>query len=157
MANPAYRDEGYYHSIRCSKNNPQHVYVHQVLDDLNTDIFKSKNQFMVDAIEYYSKSLNHEDLSATAASQRKGKERAENLTVEDLEQLKKEVVDEVMIRVQREVIAILGYAVGNRPVSYVAATAPEAVVKEEKKAEPEINPIVADMASLWAEDFGEEE
>lgn len=57
------KDAGNYHNVRCSVNNPQHVYVHKILNDLNLDIYKSRNQFIIDAIEFYSKSLNQEDLT----------------------------------------------------------------------------------------------
>lgn len=153
MSKAEYRDEGFYFNLRCSRNNPQHVYVGKILGDLNTDIFKSRNQFVMDAIEFYSKSLNQEDLTNTAAMEHMKKER--RLTIADLDAVKKEIHDEVMISVQRDVIAILGYAIGKgqEDRSRVVQTP---VIREEE-TEDVINPVVASMATLWGEEEETEE
>ncbi|MBQ9142528.1 MAG: hypothetical protein IJX63_12200 [Lachnospiraceae bacterium] len=153
MSKTDYRDEGLYFNLRCSRNNPQHVYVSKILGDLNTDIYKSRNQFVMDAVEFYSKSLNQEDLTNNSAMEHIKKER--RLTVEDLEAVKKEIHDEVMISLQRDVIAILGYAIGKGQEDRVR-TVQTPVIKEEE-LENVINPIVADMASLWGADEEETE
>ena len=151
-------DAGNYHNVRCSINNPQHVYVHKVLSDLNLDIFKSRNQFVIDAIEYYSKALNQEDLTNTAAMEFIQNEKL--IKASDLEKLKQDVVEEVMLVVQREVISILAQAVAARtevvrveqPISKSNSDGIEDDTEEET-----FNPIVADMASYWADDEGTEE
>lgn len=146
----AYRDKGMYHSIRCSKDNPQHVNVNRVLSDLNTDIYKSKNQFLIDAVDYYIKMLNEEDLTNTAAMENAKNQRI--LRVKDIEALKQNIIDEVMIGVQREVIAILAQAVANRTDTVrqepVANRLP-IVTEPEPSTEKAVNPIVAQMASFW--------
>lgn len=147
-------DAGNYHNVRCSINNPQHVYVHKVLCDLNLDIFKSRNQFIIDAIEYYSKALNQEDLTNTAAMEYIQKEKLTKET--DLDKLKREVVNEVMGVVQREVIAILAQAVAMRS-EMVRVEQPSSDHKTDATDKETINPIVADMASLWGEDEETEE
>lgn len=99
------KDKGIYHNVRCSMHNKQHVYVHKVLTDLNLSIYKSKNQFIIDAVEHYAKSLNQEDLTNTAAEQyiREGQTK----TSSDTEALKKEIVNEVTVNVQANVISVL--------------------------------------------------
>ncbi|MBO5424504.1 MAG: hypothetical protein J6A25_03240 [Lachnospiraceae bacterium] len=86
-------------------HNKQHVYVHKVLTDLNLSIYKSKNQFIIDAVEHYAKSLNQEDLTNTAAEQhiRAGQTKEGP----DTEALKKEIVNEVTVAVQTNVISVL--------------------------------------------------
>lgn len=100
------KDKGIYHNVRCSMHNKQHVYVHKILTDLNLSIYKSKNQFIIDAVEHYAKSLNQEDLTNTAAEQyiREGQTRGGN---NDTESLKKEIVSEVTVAVQTSVISVL--------------------------------------------------
>ncbi len=99
------KDKGIYHNVRCSMHNKQHVYVHKVLTDLNLSIYKSKNQFIIDAVEHYAKSLNQEDLTNTAAEQyiRAGQSKEGT----DTEALKKEIVNEVTVAVQTNVISVL--------------------------------------------------
>ena len=99
------KDKGIYHNVRCSMHNKQHVYVHKVLTDLNLSIYKSKNQFIIDAVEHYAKSLNQEDLTNTAAEQyiRAGQTKEGP----DTEALKKEIVNEVTVAVQTNVISVL--------------------------------------------------
>lgn len=101
------KDKGIYHNVRCSMHNKQHVYVHKVLTDLNLSIYKSKNQFIIDAVEHYAKSLNQEDLTNTAAEQyiREGQARCGRDT--DTEAMKKEIVNEVTVAVQTNVISVL--------------------------------------------------
>lgn len=147
MANPLYKDKGYYHSVRCSRDNPQHVHVHQILNDLNNEIFKSKNQFIIDAIEFYSKSLNQDELTNAAVLENAGKDK--KVTLGELEILKEEIKAELMIFIQKEVIALLGYVISNRSGEYKLQTQME---QAEKNEEQTVNPIVADMARLWSED-----
>lgn len=142
------RDAGNYHNVRCSRNNPQHVYVHKILCDLNLDIFKSRNQFIIDAVEYYSKSLNQEDLSRTAAMEYiHNSEKKEDL---DIEELKKEIISEVTLAVQTNVIA----ALMNEFVKVSAQRGRIVKTEEHDEYEDEeqaINPVVKDMATLWGE------
>lgn len=99
------KDKGVYHNVRCSMSNKQHVEVHKVLSDLNLDIFKSKNQFIIDAIEYYIKALNQEDLTNTAAMEHIRAGQKEGKT--DMESMKKEIISEVTLAVQTSVISLL--------------------------------------------------
>ena len=40
-------------SVRFNMNNPQHVKINNVLQNLDPNIFKSKNQFIIDACQFY--------------------------------------------------------------------------------------------------------
>ena len=40
-------------SVRLNMNNPQHVKINNVLQNLDSNIFKSKNQFIIDACQFY--------------------------------------------------------------------------------------------------------
>lgn len=143
-----YKDKGNYHSLRCSETNPQHVYVNQLLTDLNLDIFKSKNQFMIDAIDFYAKYLNEQHpMDSPAPDNQQGR----MITEDDLEHIKNDIFNEVMKEVQKEVIAMLGAAISGRqttePVQNVTTTEE---VKETTSFN--INPTVANMAMLWGND-----
>ena len=77
----------------------------------------------------------------------------------DLEKLKQDVVSEVMIAVQREVIAILAHAVANSQNNnqQMYQKQSQEPIEEKTDTKDAINPIVADMASLWGEDEETEE
>lgn len=132
------KDKGIYHNVRCSMHNKQHVYVHKVLTDLNLSIYKSKNQFIIDAVEHYAKSLNQEDLTNTAAEQYIREGQTKNGS--DTEALKKEIVNEVTVNVQANVISVLM----NELAKLKAGTAPKKKFIEEDsydeyEEEPELD------------------
>ena len=49
----AKNDDGFYHTLRLSRRNPNHIRMHQILVDLDKSVYKSQNQFIVDAVEFY--------------------------------------------------------------------------------------------------------
>lgn len=130
------KDKGIYHNVRCSMNNKQHVYVHKILSDLNLSIYKSKNQFIIDAVEHYAKSLNQEDLTNTAAEKhiREGLARCGN---DDPEALKKEIVNEVTVAVQTNVISVLMTELAKLKVGI--GTKQKFIEEDDYDAEPEFD------------------
>ncbi len=94
------------HNLRLNLDNPQHQKINKVLQDLNPDIFKSKNRFLVDAVEMYIDSFEKEDL--TQEERRKKAQRQEYISREDLEEIKKEIGYELLTEVRNEVIKLLG-------------------------------------------------
>lgn len=48
------------HTCRFNVKNPQHKKINEVLANLNTDVCKSKSQFMIDAIEFYINNFGKE-------------------------------------------------------------------------------------------------
>ncbi len=143
-----YKDKGNYHSLRCSETNPQHVYVNQLLTDLNLDIFKSKNQFMIDAIDFYAKYLNEQHpMDSLDSDNPQGR----MITEDDLERIKNDIFNEVMKEVQKEVIAMLGAAISGRQTAETVQniTTTEAVKETDSF---NVNPKVANMAMLWGND-----
>ena len=94
-----------YHNVRLNLDNEQHCRIHKVLAELNTEIHKSVNQFIVDAVDYYIRSLNDESLVKGAGEQKK---EAGYITREDLDGIRSELKNEV----KNEIILLLGAALG---------------------------------------------
>ena len=94
-----------YHNVRLNLDNEQHCRVHKILAELNTEIHKSVNQFIVDAVDYYIRSLNDESLVKGAGEQKK---EAGYITREDLDGIRSELKNEV----KSEIIMLLGAALG---------------------------------------------
>lgn len=101
-----------YHNVRLNLDNEQHCRVHKILAELNTEIHKSVNQFIVDAVDYYIRSLNDESLVKMAEGQKK---EAGYITREDLDGIRSELRNEV----KSEIIMLLGAALGAGTVRVV--------------------------------------
>ena len=86
-------------------DNEQHCRIHKVLAELNTEIHKSVNQFIVDAVDYYIRGLNDESLVKGAGEPKK---EAGYITREDLDGIRSELKNEV----KSEIIMLLGAALG---------------------------------------------
>lgn len=139
------KDNGFYHNLRCSRNNPQHVYVNKILEDLNLDIYKSKNQYIIDAVEYYSRMLNQDDLTVTAAVEKARQEGV--VTQKDLDAIKREISNQVKQEVQQQVIVLLGAVISGRN-----AVIPSVNTKTEQEEEFEqVDETVAGLAADWAD------
>ena len=103
-----------YHNVRLNLDNEQHCRVHKVLSELNTEIHKSVNQFIVDAVDFYIRSLNDESLVKDAAEQKKN---AGYISRDDLDSIRAELKSEV----KNEIIMLLGAALGAGGVRVAAA------------------------------------
>ena len=143
---PNRRDTGNYHNLRLSSNNPQHIRVDQILSDLNLDIYKSKNQFMVDAIETYVKLMNQDDLTIKATIEKSRKESF--ISRQDLEVIKREISDEVVKMVQKEVISMLGIALAAKQ-AVVSTGIDNKVVNEIGETGEEVSEAVRNLAGVW--------
>ena len=94
-----------YYNVRLNLDNEQHCRIHKVLAELNTEIHKSVNQFIVDAVDYYIRSLNDESLVKGAGEPKKD---AGYITRDDLDGIRSELKNEV----KSEIIMLLGAALG---------------------------------------------
>ena len=90
-------------TFRLNMDNPQHVKINEVIKRLNPKIYKSKNQFLIEAALFYIEHYGEEDL-AEAQFQNV----PEYIQREDLEDIKTEMVAAAMTEARKEVIRILG-------------------------------------------------
>lgn len=137
-----------YHNVRLNLDNEQHCRIHKVLAELNTEIHKSVNQFIVDAVDYYIRSLNDESLVKEAG---KPKKDAGYISREDLDSIRSELKNEV----KNEIIMLLGAALGGG-VARVAEggmgrMVMETVAKEteEHRKEETADPIMMELVDDW--------
>lgn len=126
------------HSMRLNLRNEQHLRVHNVLKDLNPNIHKSANQFMVNAMDFYIRSFENETLTNEAVNRKQG-ERV-YITNEDLEEVRKEMRSEM----KDEIIRILGVAlVGGQMISIPSK-------KQEVSTEKlEEDTLMSELVSKW--------
>ena len=94
-----------HYNFRLNYDNPRHVDIIDVLDDLNLRVHKSKNNFICNAIEYYVAALDRGNLTNKAREKREA-EKAQLVTKKDLERFREEIFTELY----REVFRVLGSA-----------------------------------------------
>lgn len=95
------------HSLRLNLRNEKHLRVEKALEQINPKIFKSLNEFMIDAIDFYIKYLDGENIAIRAD---KGLQDIQWATKEELEEMK-QVIEK---NVREEVIQLLGMALSSQ-------------------------------------------
>jgi len=132
-------------SVRLNMNNPQHVKINEVIQNLDPKIFKSKNQFIIDALQFYIDNYGRE----TFVVKKKEKERAEYIRSEDIEDIKAEVIEAATSEARKEVIRLLGGVISGMNVAQPIVRP----VIEEKEEEPDNDVMndedVAGLAMGW--------
>ena len=91
-------------TIRLNMHNPDHVLINNVIQNLDPKIFKSKNQFILDACKFYIDNYGSE----TFIARKKDNERAEYIRSADIEDIKAEVIEAAINEARKEVIRLLG-------------------------------------------------
>ena len=132
-------------SVRLNMNNPQHVKINEVIQNLDPKIFKSKNQFIIDALQFYIDNYGRE----TFVVKKKEKERAEYIRSEDIEDIKAEVIEAATSEARKEVIRLIGGVISGMNVAQPIVRP----VIEEKEEEPDNDVMndedVAGLAMGW--------
>lgn len=142
----ARNDDGMYHNFRLSRRNPIHIRINDILSDLNKDVYRSKNQFIADALEYYINALENDTI--TNSENIKKKHKKEYVTKCELELIKASIKNEVVKEVQKEIIAILGNFSGNMAKGIVADN-----LKTIDKDNDDLNEntTLLGLAEMWGE------
>ena len=131
-------------SVRLNMNNPQHVKINEVIQNLDPKIFKSKNQFIIDALQFYIDNYGREAF----VIKKKEKERAEYIRSEDIEDIKAELIEAATSEARKEVIRLLGGVISgmNVPQTIVRAVSEE---HEEETEDVMDDEDVAGLAMSW--------
>ena len=93
--------------IKKSDVNPAHVNINKVLSELDMDIFKSKNQFFIDAATYYIEHFGREVLTEP-----KEKKEPQFISTEEMavieERIRQEAREEARQEANKEVMSMVG-------------------------------------------------
>ncbi len=138
-----------YHSLRLNMDNEQHQRVEKVLADLNTEIHKSVNKFIVDSIDFYIRSLDGENLVAQPGK----KKEKEYLTKEDFAGICADIREQA----RDEVVRMLGMALAGSRAPAVTAVLQNVSAGTENmegtgnrgRLGTEEDHIMAELASGW--------
>ena len=141
------KDNIVYHNMRMNLDNEQHRRIHMVLTDLNTNVHKSVNQFLIDATDSYIKKLEGNELTNEKKPQ---SGECLYITRDDLDRLRQEIKDEL----QKEMIFLFGAALSKDKVIQIPdlQLMKELNVKSEDSTgteEDEADETTIGLASSW--------
>ena len=132
-------------TIRLNMHNPDHVLINNVIQNLDPKIFKSKNQFILDACKFYIDNYGSE----TFIAKKKDNERAEYIRSADIEDIKAEVIEAAINEARKEVIRLLGGVISGmnvgQPVIMQAANSETQELTEDVMDDAD----VAGLAMRW--------
>lgn len=94
------KDSGVYHNFRLSKTIPEHVKINEYLSSLNKEYYKSKNQFIAEALLYYIDALEN------------GKLYEEDNTNVIWQQIREEAIKDIVPIIEKKVMNMLGNFMG---------------------------------------------
>ena len=81
-------------TVRLNLNYPEHLKVHKILQNLNRDVHKSKNAFIVESIIRNSNNYSDEEMMTQAAVEKKRRE--EFITREEFKIMKEQMRTEIL-------------------------------------------------------------
>lgn len=122
--------------LRLNVDNPVHMKIAKVLNNLNPDIYKSKNKYIADALEFYI-----DNYGSDAFTLNKMIEDNSFVKKKEFNSLIEEMKAEAVTAAKNEVIRILGGIVMN---SGSIANVAEHTVRQEQTDE-----TVSDLVSGW--------
>ena len=93
------------HTVRLSLYNPEHMMVHQTLKNLNLDIHKSINNFIIEALVHYIKGIAPEHLTNPADDDEE--DRQGYLTRKEFDDAVPSIINAVTARVNKELLTTL--------------------------------------------------
>ena len=138
-----------FRSYRLNLDNEQQRRVNKVLAEMNTDIHKSVNQFITDAIDFYANSFENENLLKDAGERKKKEE--QYISKSDLDGIREELKNDV----KNEIIMLLGAALGGGAVRAaeggMGRMVMETVAKEteEHRREEPVDPTMMELVEDW--------
>ena len=96
-------------NLRLNLNNPNHLKIYRTFQDLNTDIHKSRNNFIIEALLRYINGISDEDLTFTGSKKKQEADRY--VTKSEIAELETRITAKVM----KEVAEMMGRAaLGNQ-------------------------------------------
>ena len=134
-------------TLRLNMEEPKQAEIYQILTSLDKYIYKSQNQFLVDALEFYIEHSGKDMLT-----QQEQAEQQRYITAEELEQIKKELRGELLEETRNELLKLLGqYAAGaqNPMTGQIKALTGQTDEMELENDTAEENSVVGNLACRW--------
>lgn len=143
-----YKDNGIYYNFRLSQRNPEHMKIHNYLSDFNPRLFKSKNQFITEAILYYIEALEGADTPLTRWQQERQDGEDKPITNGQFEERSKQLKQEILQHVDYEVMEVIIKALMNG-ISGIKQSA-ESEYPDVKNEKNPVNEKLVELARNWS-------
>ena len=125
-------------TFRLNLLNPQHAKINEVIKGLNPKIYKSKNQFLIEA-------YGEDDIPS-----KEEKRYEQFVTRDEIEKIKKEIEYSAMSEARKEVISLLGGALaGVKNSQPVVIANPQEDMEEQPEEDVMNDSDVAGLAMGW--------
>ena len=138
-------------TLRLNLDNKAHYKIYEVLHSLDPNIYKSMNQFLVDAVD---EKINRYDTEALVTG---GADDAKPLLKRDMTEIENRIEDKVTKNVEAWIFELMSKALwGGRHdgASVSSLQMPVAVEKGTMASEDELDDVLGDLASEWANNSG---
>ena len=143
-----YKDDGIYYNFRLSQRNSEHMKIHNYLSDFNPRLFKSKNQFITEAILYYIEALEGADTPLTRWQQEKQDDEEKPITNRQFEERSKQLKQEILQHVDYEVMEVIIKALMNGISGIKQSAEPE--YPDEKNEKNPVDEKLVELARSWS-------
>lgn len=130
-------------SFRLNVNNPTHVNIAKVINNLDKKLYKSKNQFVVDACEYY---INH--YGSEAFMDMSQMDDNPYVKRDEFNDICDKMKHEAAISARDEVIKLLGSIVMNSNNGFIPDNF-EGINSKTDKKNSEPDDTLVDLVSSW--------
>lgn len=129
--------------LRLNLNNPEHLEVHKILQNLNKDVHKSQTAFIIKAILEMAAKFDDEELLSEAAALKKQKEKF--ITKAEFEECKEELRKEML----QEITALLISSIAKNGVS-VNTTPNNVSSDDDEEIETDVDETLIGLSKSWA-------
>ncbi len=140
------RKESIHYGFRLNINNPKQLKIHKVLRDLDPDLYRTKSDYIVEALEFYSDNeaiIKSDDLSRV-------KREGGYATVEFVNQMKRQIRDELEAEIKQELFAMFVAAIGNSEKNSKSDNAEKKENRVSDKDNQEVKQVLNELTDLWS-------
>ena len=134
------KEEVVQYNVRLNLSNPKHLEIFEKLNDLNLDIHKSKNNFIVESLYKNILSYKGEGLSNSDKA-------IEYATKADLEALERRITEIFM----KEVISVMLYKLGQGQGEIGSKEQYSGMLNDSSNKSEQIDPTLQSLAGIWTD------
>lgn len=139
------KDDVAHYSMRLNLTNPEHLLIHQTMQKLNKEVYKSQNNFIIESVLRNIQNYTKEELMSDEAIE-KARENG-YVTRKDLDSMEKVVSEKVM----KEVVTLLCSSLAGRNAGAISPTlAQKAEVSVVEKSNVETDETLSNLSDMWS-------
>ena len=141
------KEDIFQYNMRLNLNNPKHLEIFHKLNDLNLDIHKSRNNFIIDSVYKNLKSYSDEELTNTSFEEKKKGE--EFVTKKELDELERRITEVFM----KEVLSVMLIKINqmNAESNHSVKMEDSSKAMSESQERSQVDPTLKDLACIWTE------